>query len=115
MKQSKPTPYQELADYMSRRHPDTGWYISMAGFVVDRIASYQSGYDGSSSTYPGMVICFKPAGTRLRKRDGSWASGQIARQAPGLDEWIGKGYIAQFAVGMDEAATMIDSYLEYAV
>jgi hypothetical protein len=54
-----------------------------------------------------MVICPKADGIRLRKRDGNWTSARIAKQAAQLEEWAGKGYVAQFAA-IGEAREMIE-------
>ena len=106
------TPYEQLAAYMGRRHPRADYYFAAAGFVLDEYATLHW-ESGSQMTYPGLVICPKPDGTRQRKRDGSWASERIAKQAAMLKEWAGRGYVAQFAVGLGEAKEMIDSYLAY--
>src|SRR3712207_866137 len=95
-KPHEPTPYEELAGYMSKHHPNVSWYISRAGFVVDEIASLRWEESGGHIFYRGLVICPKPDGTRLRKRDGNWSNTRIALQAARLGELADKGYIAQF-------------------
>lgn len=68
--------------------------------------------DGSwNHEYHGLFIELKKEGTRLRKRNGDWASDHIAEQAAVLERLEDAGYHAVFAVGFDEARKVIDEYL----
>ena len=63
--------------------------------------------------YAGLFIELKKDGTRIvktRKPD-EWASDHIAEQAGLLRRLRSKGYVAEFAVGFDEAKQIIDDYL----
>ena len=63
--------------------------------------------------YAGLFIELKKEGTRIvkaRKPD-EWASDHIAEQADLLRKLRAKGYVAEFAVGFDEAKQIIDDYL----
>ena len=63
--------------------------------------------------YHGLFIELKKEGVRLvkvRKPD-EWASDHIAEQAETLRALRGRGYMAEFAVGFDEAKKIIDNYL----
>lgn len=70
-----------------------------------------------SSEYPdayykfGLFIELKKDGTRLRKKNGDWASEHISEQARILEMLRYRGYEAEFAVGFDEARLLIDGYL----
>ena len=61
----------------------------------------------------GLFIELKKAGTRIVKARApdEWASQHIAEQAALLRELRSKGYVAEFAVGFDEAKEIIDKYL----
>lgn len=61
--------------------------------------------------YHGLMIELKKEGTRLRKRNGDWASDHIAEQAAVLERLEDAGYRAVFAVGFDEARKIIDEYM----
>lgn len=67
-------------------------------------------HDNGSGSY-GLFIELKKEGTRLKKKDGSWASDHIAEQADSLDRLEFRGYRATFACGFDEAKKVIDEYL----
>lgn len=68
--------------------------------------------DGSwNYEYNGLFIELKKDGTRLKKKDGSWATPHIAEQADMLERLEFRGYKAVFAVGFDEAKKVIDDYL----
>lgn len=62
-------------------------------------------------SYCGLMIELKKEGTRLRKKNGDYASDHIAEQAEVLAELDKRGYCACFAVGFDEAKKIIDEYL----
>lgn len=61
--------------------------------------------------YHGLFIELKKEGTRLKKKNGEWASEHIAEQYDVLDRLDFRGYKAEFAVGFDEAVKVIDDYL----
>lgn len=59
----------------------------------------------------GLFLELKKDGTRLKKKNGDWATEHIAAQAKMLDELYERGYAAEFVVGFDEAKKIIDEYL----
>lgn len=59
----------------------------------------------------GLFLELKKDGTRLHKKDGSWATEHIAEQAKTLQALQDRGYETYFAVGFDEAKKLIDDYL----
>ncbi len=59
----------------------------------------------------GLFLELKKDGTRLKKKNGEWATEHIAEQAKILEELRQRGYCAEFAVGLNEAKEIIDSYL----
>lgn len=61
--------------------------------------------------YNGLFIELKKEGTRLKKRNGNWASDHIKEQAWMLEQLRKKGYKAEFAVGYQEAIALIEDYL----
>ena len=63
--------------------------------------------------YAGLFIELKKDGTRIVKarNPDEWASDHIAEQADLLRKLQAKGYVAEFAVGFDEAKRIIDNYL----
>ena len=60
----------------------------------------------------GLFIELKKDGTRLKKKNGEWASDHIAEQAEMLERLELRGYRAMFAVGFDEAKKIIDLYFK---
>ena len=61
--------------------------------------------------YGGLFIELKKDGTRLKKKNGEWATPHLAEQAELLMRLDEKGYVAKFACGFDEAKKIIDAYL----
>lgn len=68
--------------------------------------------DGSwNYVWHGLFIELKKEGTRLKKKNGDWASEHLKEQYNLLDQLAFRGYAASFAVGFDEAKKLIDDYL----
>lgn len=59
----------------------------------------------------GLFLELKKEGTRLKKKNGEWASEHILEQAEVLLKLRARGYRAEFVVGFDEAKEAIDNYL----
>ncbi|MCR5700214.1 MAG: hypothetical protein K6G49_02160 [Candidatus Saccharibacteria bacterium] len=62
--------------------------------------------------YHGLFIELKKEGTRLKKKNGEWSSEHIAEQAAMLSDLQHRGYMADFALGFDQAKRLIDDYLK---
>jgi hypothetical protein len=127
---SETTLYEQLARWLSLKHPELIglWHFDLAG--INNPSKYTRALYGRLNerawpdfglmvprqviygTYHGLFLELKRDGTRLRKRDGRWASPHIAEQATVLARLQAHGYTAQFACGLDEATQLIDSYLE---
>lgn len=64
-----------------------------------------------NTEYHGLYLEIKKDGTRLKKKNGEWATPHIVEQAEMLEKLRKRGYWAEFAVGIDEALEIIDEYL----
>lgn len=73
--------------------------------------SYKLGDESGIELLHGLFIELKKDGTRLKKKNGEWATEHIAEQAEVLEELRKRRYCAEFAVGFDEAKRIIDEYL----
>ena len=125
---------QKVADYLRLQYPNVLFHSDYGSGVKltarqATIQKRQNGFrrgwpdlfiaqsvprciDGSwDYEYHGLFIELKKEGTRLKKKDGTWATDHIAEQAKVLVELAHKGYMAGFAVGWEEAKEMIDNYL----
>jgi hypothetical protein len=72
---------------------------------------YVSEWGGGTNIICGLFLELKKEDTRLKKKDGSWATEHIAEQAAVGEELRKRGYKFEFAVGFDEAKEIIDEYL----
>lgn len=68
-------------------------------------------FEDVEQDYAGLFIELKKEGTRLKKKNGEWATSHIEEQANVLETLRQKGYKAEFAVGIFEATDLIDEYL----
>lgn len=127
MKQIKESDIQIMvADYLVIHYPDVVFHSDFGSGVKLSFyqASMQKRQNGGRRAWPDMFIakpCDKYAGlfielkrdgTRIQKRDGSYASDHISEQADILKRLNKCGYYARFAVGFNEAKQIIDAYLE---
>lgn len=71
---------------------------------------YHPDENKNTATKHGLFIELKKEKTRLKKKDGSWASDHIEEQADILRKLRAEGYAAEFAVGYAEAIFLIDEY-----
>ena len=121
--------YRLIAQYLQVKYPDVIYRFDLAadlkltmgqarkhktlhphrGYPDLFIA--QPAYFAGSITYHGLFIEIKKDGTRLKKKNGEWATPHIAEQAEMLEKLRNKGYRAEFAVGIDDAVEIIDEYL----
>ena len=62
--------------------------------------------------YSGLYIELKKEGTRLKKKNGEWASDHIKEQAEMLERLEFRGYKAVFCCGFDETKQVLDNYLK---
>lgn len=69
------------------------------------------GVNGVSFDFNGLYLELKKEGTRLKKKNGDWATEHIAEQSKILGQLRDRGYCAEFAVGFEEAKKIIDEYL----
>ena len=125
---------QQVADYLRLQYP-TAVFHSDTGSIT-RLTPHQGAMrkrqNGGRRAWPDMFIAepaldtdirkiraglfieLKKEGTRLKKKDGKWASDHIAEQAEMLDILEFRGYKAVFCVGFEEAKKVIDEYLKEA-
>ena len=121
--------YEAIAHYLQMKYPDVLYRFDLAADLKltmgqarkHKMLHPRRGYPdlfiaqpthlAGGETYHGLFIEIKKDGTRLKKRNGEWASDHIAEQANMLKLLAIRGYKADFAVGLDEAMKMIDYYL----
>jgi hypothetical protein len=80
-------------------------------FIAEPVHKNMAGAGTLGINCYGLFIELKKDGTRLRKKNGDWATEHIKEQEELLEELEGLGYKAVFAVGFDEAKKVIDEYL----
>ncbi len=120
--------YEQLAQYLNMKYPGALYHFDLMGVhnpspVSRGLYSRLNGrawpdlfiaepvfMPSSINVYRGLFLELKRAGTRLQKRSGEWASQHIAEQAKLLLDLQDRGFVAQFAVGLDEAVSLIESY-----
>lgn len=123
----------QVADYLRLQYPDVLFHSDFGSGVklTPGQAMKQKRQNGGRRAWPDMFIAspvwprghenrccglfieLKRENTRLRKKNGKWASKHIAEQAKIIDELNHRGYYATFACGFDEAKHIIDDYLSH--
>ncbi len=128
----------QVADYLRLQYPDVLFHSDFGGGtkLTPGQAKKQKRQNGGRRAWPDMFIAepfideglfedalcrgrlehglfleLKKDGTRLKKKNGEWATPHIAEQADVLQKLRERGYCAEFAVGFDEAKKIIDEYL----
>lgn len=125
--------YKQVAIFLQMKYPDVFYRFDLAADLKLTIGQARKhkmihpyrGYPdlflaepaprcidgGWKYEWHGLFIELKKEGTRLKKKNGEWASTHIREQAEVLGQLREKGYEAQFAVGFEEAINLIDEYL----
>jgi hypothetical protein len=115
----------QVADYLRLRYPKVLFHSDFGSGIklTQGQAMKQKRQNGGRRGWPdlfiaepskdcsGLFIELKKAGTRLKKKDGTWASSHLEEQNEVLNKLQKKGYAAYFAVGFEEAKNIIDDYL----
>ena len=119
----------QVADYIRLRYPKALFHSDFGSGIKLTMgqAMKQKRQNGGRRAWPDMFIAepvegvyddicglfleLKKDGTRLKKKNGDWASEHIAEQAEVLKELRIRGYAAHFAVGFEDAKRIIDGYL----
>lgn len=116
---------EQVATYLKFCYPDVLFHSDFGAGVRLTMgqAIRQKKQNGGRRAWPDMVIAeprngyhglyleLKREKTRLKKKNGEWASEHIAEQAEVLEKLRERGYKAEFAVGFDEAKQILDDYL----
>lgn len=118
--------YEYIAKYLQVHYPNVIYRFDLAAdmkLTAGQAAKHKRlhplrGYPDLFIAEPrndmhGLFIELKKSGTRLKKKDGSWASSHLEEQNVMLNELGKRGYAAYFAVGYDEAKEIIDDYLGF--
>ena len=117
---------QQIAVYLRLNYPNVMFHSDFGAGVhlTSRQAATQKRQNGGQRAWPdmfvaepnkgysGLFIELKREGTRLKRKDGKWASPHLEEQAEVLDRLRFRGYKAEFACGFDEARNLIDEYLK---
>lgn len=97
-----------------RQHRQNGGFRAYPDLFIAEPKERQLDVDGVGVTVSvahGLFIELKKGGTRLKKKNGEWSTPHIAEQAEMLAKLREKKYAAEFAVGYQDAITLIDTYL----
>lgn len=125
---------EQVADYLRLQYPQVVFHSDTGSItrLTPRQGARRKRQNGGYRAWPDMFIAepalstdirliraglfieLKKEGTRLKKKDGKWASEHIAEQAEMLDILEFRGYKAVFCVGFEEAKKVIDEYLKEA-
>mgnify|MGYP005987970659 CR=1 FL=1 len=113
-----------LCTYLKYQYPDVIFTSEQSGLFVTKGQAIKMAKTRSSKALPdlwilepkkryhAMLIELKREGTRLYKKNGDLIRDKhIAEQEEMRNRLRNKGYFCEFAVGYDEAKTLIDYYL----
>lgn len=123
--------YEQLAQWLSVKYPELKglWHFDLSGLWTpshkqrnlygrlnqrawpDFFLARPAQAPGLTVAYNGLFIELKREGTKLKKRDATWAKPHFEEQARKLDGLRQQGFVAEFAVGVDEAIALVAGYL----
>ena len=91
-----------------RLHPERG-YPDL--FIAESSANIWDSPVREWGFYFGLYIEIKKDGEKLTKKDGSWRTPHITKQAEMLEKLRERGYKAEFGIGFEGCKKIIDEYL----
>lgn len=116
--------YEQLARYIRIQYPNVLYKFNHEDarkrglrlqFLIKLLSSGRSWPDLQIAEprkgYAGLFIEIKRDGTRIKKRNGEWASEHLEAQHEMCKQLEARGYCAAIAVGFDAAKKVIDEYL----
>jgi len=123
---------KQIATYMRLQYPDVMFHFDLAGlnlskaqagmmkaiqggrgwpdFFIARPKIDENEY-GEEMYYYGLFLEIKVDGTKLWKAKGGPVNDHIKEQIDCLNKLNEKGYMAEFAIGFNDAKKQIDDYL----
>ena len=118
---------KNIATYMRLQYPAVIFHFDLAGLNLSRaqagmMKAIQGGRGwpdlfiaepGERFKYHGLFLEIKAEGTKLlNKSNSGYATEHLFDQAMFIDRLQKKGYKAEFAIGFDEAKSIIDTYMD---
>jgi hypothetical protein len=123
--------YERLAQWLNLQHPELRGlhHFDLGGVNNPSVATralysrlngrgwpdfflaWPTFYPANTAVVGGLFLELKREGTRIKKQNGRWANTHIEEQADTLERLREAGYAAEFAVGLDHAIEIIQSYL----
>ena len=119
---------KDIAIYLRLQYPKVIFHFDLAGLNLSRAqASMMKAIQGGrgwpdlfiaeskhyvNSHYRGLFIELKKEGERIYNKKGLPATPHIEEQRAMIEHLRERGYMAEFAVGFDNAKSIIDKYLK---
>lgn len=123
LKETEADAQKQLVSYLKWQYPGLIFNHDLGGMQMTYAQVQHAKNLGRVDSYPDLIVCrscggyhalfieLKRKGVRLKKKNGDWSSKRISKQAQMLERLRLEGYAAEFAVGFDEAKSLVDSYL----
>jgi len=115
-----------LCRYIAHQYPRALFNTDLSGIRLPMSLARKAARLRSSRAYPDLVIYesrgnfsalfieIKSPGTKIWLKDGSLTKNKhIREQAEMLQALRNRGFLSSFAVGLDEAITLVDWYLDF--
>jgi hypothetical protein len=122
--QSEKNLHRQVCEYLRIKYPATLYNSDMSGVRLTKGQAITASLLRSNKGFPDLAIyeprggyhclfiVLKREGDKLYKKSGDWATDHLREQAECMRLLKSKGYACHFAIGFDEAVTVIDAYLK---
>ena len=123
IKTSEKSLHFQVCEYLRLQYPNVIFNTDLSGIRLTMGQAVQAKKLRSSNGFPDLVIYeqkgnwsalmieLKKEGTRLEKKTGELADDHIKEQSLMHVNLRNRGYLAQFAIGFEQAKDLIDWYL----
>ena len=114
----------QVCNYIRARYPDVIFFCDMSGVNlrpaqagIQKMMRSSRGIPDliifePRGEYHGLLLELKPAGFKLKKKDGNYATEHIKEQAGVMLKLRNKHYLSGFGIGFENIAESIDYYMK---
>lgn len=116
--------HKQISEYIKYQYPNVIFNTDMSGMKLTIGQGKKAAGLRSKDKFPdiiiyhvnndyaGLFIELKKTGTKLYKKDLTFKSEHLEQQHETLQRLQARGYKAVFAIGFDQAKTIIDNYMK---
>lgn len=115
----------QICKYIRQQYPNVYFFTDPSGLFQKGWGAKKQLHDNRSThaqldviilepkgSFRGLIVELKREGERLYKKDKTPVTDHVGDQMESVNHLLRKGYMADFAIGFDQAKSIIDTYMK---